>query len=187
MESVLKPSLAWGRAIVETLCTSIHSSGKFAAALKTIKNLKGPRSSPPHPRDGASEAPVSLREWCLASYHDAPFIRWCTSSHVQNSSHRPWAFWATIMATFTLPLMRRNFAMFLYIWYVYRLMGGTGACLCTSQSRAQNSRRKSPRSVVQRLGGGGRGCHNFVPVFGGDGTRIAPPGDFLHRPPGEMS
>ena len=107
------------------MCTSIYSSGKFAAALKTIKNLKGPRSIPPHSRDEASVVPVSLREWCLASYHDTPFIRCCTSSHVQNSSHRPWAFWATIMATSTLPLMRRNFAIFLYIWYVYRLMGGT--------------------------------------------------------------
>ena len=40
--------------------------------------------------------------------------------------------------------------------------------------------------VVQRLGGG-RGCHKFVPVLGGDVTRIAPPGDLLDQPPGEMS
>ena len=34
--------------------------------------------------------------------------------------------------------------------------------------------------------GGGRGCHKFVPVLGGDGTKIAPPGDLFDRPPGEM-
>ena len=40
--------------------------------------------------------------------------------------------------------------------------------------------------VVQRLGGG-RGCRKFVPVLGGDGTKIAPPGDIFDQPPGEMS
>ena len=35
--------------------------------------------------------------------------------------------------------------------------------------------------------GGGRGCHNFVPVLGGDGTKIAPTGDILDQPPGEIS
>ena len=34
---------------------------------------------------------------------------------------------------------------------------------------------------------GGRGCHKFVPVLGGDGTKIAPPGDLFDQPPGEMS
>ena len=29
------------------------------------------------------------------------------------------------MTAFTLPPVRRNFAMFLYIWYVYKLAGGT--------------------------------------------------------------
>ena len=29
------------------------------------------------------------------------------------------------MAAFTLPSVRQNFAMCLYIWYVYRLAGGT--------------------------------------------------------------
>ena len=29
------------------------------------------------------------------------------------------------MAAFTLPLVCRNFAMCLYVWYVYRLAGGT--------------------------------------------------------------
>ena len=34
--------------------------------------------------------------------------------------------------------------------------------------------------------GGGRGCHKFIPVLGGEGTKIAPPGDLFDRPPGEM-
>ena len=35
--------------------------------------------------------------------------------------------------------------------------------------------------------GAGRGCHKFVPVLGGDGTKIAPPGDIFDRSRGEMS
>ena len=103
------------------MCTSIHAAGKSAAALK---DLKGPRTIPPHPLDEASVAPVSLIEWCVASYYDAPFIRWRASRHVWNSSDRPRPFWTVIMAAFTLSTMRRNFAMCLYIWYVYTLAGG---------------------------------------------------------------
>ena len=33
---------------------------------------------------------------------------------------------------------------------------------------------------------GGRRCRKFVPVLGGDGTKIAPPGDMFDQPPGEM-
>ena len=107
------------------MCTSIHSAGKSAAALKTLNDLKGPRTIPPHPLDEASVAPVSLIEWCVASYHDAPFIRWRTSRHVCNLYDRPRPFWTAIMAAFTLPPLRRNFAMCLYICYVYKLAGGT--------------------------------------------------------------
>ena len=39
--------------------------------------------------------------------------------------------------------------------------------------------------VVQRLGG--RRCHKFVPVFGGDGTKLVPPGDLFYQPPGKVS
>ena len=39
--------------------------------------------------------------------------------------------------------------------------------------------------VVQRLGGWG--CHKFVPVLGGDGTKIAPAGDLFDQPLGDMS
>ena len=35
--------------------------------------------------------------------------------------------------------------------------------------------------------GGGLGCHKFVPVLGGNGTKIVPPGDLSDQPPGEMS
>ena len=41
--------------------------------------------------------------------------------------------------------------------------------------------------VVQRLEGGGRGCHEFVPVLRGEGKKIAPPGDMFDQLPGEMS
>ena len=37
------------------------------------------------------------------------------------------------------------------------------------------------------IGGGGRGCNKFVPVLGRNGTIIAPLGDLLGQPPGEMS
>ena len=34
---------------------------------------------------------------------------------------------------------------------------------------------------------GGRGCHKFVPVWGGNGTILAPPGDLFDQPLGERS
>ena len=43
------------------------------------------------------------------------------------------------------------------------------------------------RRVVQGLGGGEWGGHKFVPVLGGDDTKIAPPGDIFDQPLGEMS
>ena len=33
---------------------------------------------------------------------------------------------------------------------------------------------------------GGRGCNIFVPVLGGNGTKIAPTGDIFDQPPGQM-
>ena len=33
---------------------------------------------------------------------------------------------------------------------------------------------------------GARGCCKFVPVLGGDGTKIAPHGGIFDQPPGEM-
>ena len=32
----------------------------------------------------------------------------------------------------------------------------------------------------------GRGCNKFVPALGGNGTKIAPTGDILDQPPGQM-
>ena len=33
---------------------------------------------------------------------------------------------------------------------------------------------------------GGRGCNKFVPVLGGNGTKIAPTWDIFDQPPGRM-
>ena len=44
-----------------------------------------------------------------------------------------------------------------------------------------------PRPSRSMIGGGGRGCHIPPPVLGGDGTKIAPPGDLFDQPPGGMS
>ena len=33
---------------------------------------------------------------------------------------------------------------------------------------------------------GGRGCNIFVPVLGGNGTKIAPTGDIFDQPPGRI-
>ena len=127
-----------------SMCTSIHSAEKSAAALKSLKNLIGPLTIPPHPLHEASVAPVSLIEWCVASYHDAPFIRWRTSCHEWNSSDKPRPFWTAIMAAFTLPPVRRNFAMYLYVWYAYKLAGGTATdMLVHFQPSAQGLRKRS--------------------------------------------
>ena len=55
------------------------------------------------------------------------------------------------------------------------------------------SRRTPTRSAVpknerpvQRLGGRGRGCNKFVPVLGGNGTKIAPTGNIFDQSPGQM-
>ena len=34
--------------------------------------------------------------------------------------------------------------------------------------------------------GGGRGCNKFVPVLGGNGTKIDPTGDIFDQHPGQM-
>ena len=39
------------------------------------------------------------------------------------------------------------------------------------------------RSTIE----GGRGCNKFVPVLGGEGTKISPTGDIFDQPPGEIS
>ena len=43
------------------------------------------------------------------------------------------------------------------------------------------------RSVARStIGGGGRECNTFVPVLGGNGTKIAPTVDIFDQPPGQM-
>ena len=44
-----------------------------------------------------------------------------------------------------------------------------------------------PKGVLSRSTIGGRGCHKFVPILAGEGTKTAPQGDLLGQPPGEMS
>ena len=39
------------------------------------------------------------------------------------------------------------------------------------------------RSMIE----GGRGCNNFVPVLGGDGTKTSPTGDIFDQLPRDMS
>ena len=66
-----------------------------------------------------------------------------------------------------------------------KIVNATKSLLIEKQNYLSMTRRSDGR-VVQRLGGGERGCHNFVPVSGGDGTKIASPGDILYQPPGKM-
>ena len=55
-----------------------------------------------------SVAPMRAWTWCAASYHDAPFERSCTSSHVSSSDRTP-PFFATGMAIYALdPAVERN-------------------------------------------------------------------------------
>ena len=52
----------------------------------------------------------------------------------------------------------------------------------------KNNRADHPISYLDTLITirGGRGCNNFVPVLGGDCTKIAPTGDIFDQPPGGM-
>ena len=50
---------------------------------------------------------------------------------------------------------------------------------------AATMRKMTVGRQVQRLGGG-RGSNIFVPVLGGNGTKIAPTGDMLDQPLGQM-
>ena len=59
--------------------------------------------------------------------------------------------------------------------------GGTG--LWTAGCRLA----RRPHQNRSTIGGGGRGCHKFVPVLERDGTKIAPSGDLFDHPPGEIS
>ena len=62
---------------------------------------------------------------------------------------------------------------------------------------AESFSRQKSRHAPQKEGGlkipcetfndwGGRGCNRFVPVLGGNGTKIAPAGNIFDQPPGQM-
>ena len=105
-------------------------SWEICGCFEDIKIIeRSPDEILPHPLDEASVDLVSLSELCVVSYHDAPFIRWSTSRYLQNSSHSPRPFWTAIIDVFTLPVVRLSFTVCLYIWYAYRLAGGTAADL----------------------------------------------------------
>ena len=44
----------------------------------------------------------------------------------------------------------------------------------------------TPNVMTSSTIAGGRGCNIFVPVLGGNDTKIAPTGDIFHQPPGQM-
>ena len=43
-----------------------------------------------------------------------------------------------------------------------------------------------PVPTCSTIGEGGRGCNKFVPVLGGNGTKIAPTRDIFDQPSGQM-
>ena len=52
-------------------------------------------------------------------------------------------------------------------------------------------KKRRNRVLIQRTDqfndwGGGRGCNIFVPVLGGNGTKVAPTEDIFDQPPGQM-
>ena len=66
--------------------------------------------------------------------------------------------------------------------------------LCPSRPRPRSRPNPRPFSpyrflpLVESFNDGGSGeCRKFIPVLGGDGTKIAPPGDIFDQPPGETS
>ena len=53
---------------------------------------------------------------------------------------------------------------------------------CTTRSPAPLNASHRTSSTIE----GGRGCNIFVPILGGNGTKIAPTGEIFDGPPGEM-
>ena len=138
------PRVAQG--LLTLMCTSFYLAGKSVTAWKTLKNLDGPRTILPHPLDEASVAPVSLIEWCVTSYHDAPFIRWRTSRHMQNLSDRPQPFWTAIGLRLLYPPCGRPWqCVCIYDtctnWRVERQR----TYLCTFRPSARDPRKNSTR------------------------------------------
>ena len=126
------------------MCTSIQTAAKSAAALKTLNDLKGPRTISPHPRDEASLAPVSLVEWYVASYHDAPSYggalpAMCAIRPIGLGLSGPRS-WLLLLYP---PCGGTSRCVCTYgrctNWQVERQR----TCLCTSRSSARDLRRKS--------------------------------------------
>ena len=57
--------------------------------------------------------------------------------------------------------------------------GGTFGCWITGTTPVLST----SHSTIE----GGRGCHKFVLVLGGDSKKIATPGELLDQPPCKMS
>ena len=58
---------------------------------------------------------------------------------------------------------------------------------CASGESAIKGHNISIEATMCSTIGEGRGCNKFVPVLGGDGTKIASPGDCFYQPPGHKS
>ena len=65
--------------------------------------------------------------WCAESYHDAPFIRDQTCNQSSISEHSPLLGATGILVEEYLALW--YWLIFLYMWYVYRLAGGTATLM----------------------------------------------------------
>ena len=61
------------------------------------------------------------------------------------------------------------------------------SCNRTRKRRILRSGTHCPSRRTRSTIGEGRGCNNFSPVLGGDGTKVAPTGDIFDQPPGRMS
>ena len=62
------------------------------------------------------------------------------------------------------------------------ILDGVSYSAFIQYSKVMLSRMVASRSTI----GGGRGCNKFVPVLGGNSTKIAPTGDIFDQPPGQM-
>ena len=84
-----------------------------------------PLNRPPHAWDEASVAPEMARTCRVASSHGAPSSRVLTSNHLSISNRGPLRSDTAIDDKLFRPPERLNAAIWRYIWFVYRLAGGT--------------------------------------------------------------
>ena len=79
----------------------------------------------------------------------------------------------------------------LYHSWVWTLVFAlTNSCLCRRGGLLRGEHRFRCALVLlltsSTIGGGGGGCNIFVPVSGGNGTKISSTGDIFDQPPGQM-